>query len=147
MFTGCVLSVQVCMKACICACACRRVCVCACVCACVLVHIVACTEGIISADVCNSFRDDSTNTLVHNSIRLIPVRILQARKYLEKLILQQPVTINPTFRLPDGSGQFAHVFIDPVGSLSQDLIEKGFATVKPVSMSGQCCSSPTCIRR
>ena len=56
----------------------------------------------------------------------------QALQYLNEITNDQVLTINPTFRLPDGTGLFAQIFVNGL-HLNQDLIEKGYAMTKPVS--------------
>ena len=58
--------------------------------------------------------------------------LFQALQYLNEITNDQVLTINPTFRLPDGTGLFAQIFVNGL-HLNQDLIEKGYAMTKPVS--------------
>ena len=65
------------------------------------------------------------------------IDFFQALQYLNDITNDQVLTINPTFRLPDSTGLFAHMFVNGI-HLNQDLIDRGFATPKPVSFSSVC---------
>ncbi|XP_076452906.1 serine/threonine-protein kinase 31-like isoform X2 [Babylonia areolata] len=69
--------------------------------------------------------------MLHNTRYLQGGIEKEARMYLERILFNQVTTICPTFRLSDGTGQFAQVFTETTGNLNQHLIDKGFAVVKP----------------
>ena len=63
----------------------------------------------------------------------ILIDLFQALKYLNEVTCDSVLTINPTFRLPDGSGLFAQILVNGI-HLNQELLDKGWAVTKPVSL-------------
>ncbi|KAL8593195.1 hypothetical protein ACOMHN_009850 [Nucella lapillus] len=84
----------------------------------------------------SSVKPFASKIMLHNT-RYIGPKEREARLYLDSILFNQAAAVCPTFRLPDGSGQFAQVISEHAGSLNQDLIEKGFAVVKPPKQQQQ----------
>nr|KAG5714655.1 hypothetical protein BaRGS_000143 [Batillaria attramentaria] len=62
--------------------------------------------------------------IMFHNVRYIHSKEKEATAFLKEVTEGNYVTVTPTFRLPDGSGQFAHLSIGGL-NLNQELVERG----------------------
>ncbi|KAK7507562.1 hypothetical protein BaRGS_00001497 [Batillaria attramentaria] len=74
--------------------------------------------------------------IMFHNVRYIHSKEKEATAFLKEVTEGNYVTVTPTFRLPDGSGQFAHLSIGGL-NLNQELVERGFATQKQPKQPSQ----------
>ncbi|XP_070188248.1 serine/threonine-protein kinase 31-like isoform X2 [Littorina saxatilis] len=77
-----------------------------------------------------AFKPFADKVMMHNT-RFLPNKDKEAIKYLKEAVGEnQRIVVHPTFRLPDGTGLFAQLYVDDI-NLNQGLIDNGFAVTKP----------------